>query len=41
VLHVPKSIIPLSSSVLDPAVYPHVEKTMGIELAKYALSREG
>lgn len=40
VLHVPKSIIPLSSSVLDPSVYPHVEKTMGIELARYALSRE-
>jgi len=37
VLHVPKTIIPLSSSVLDPSVYPHVEKTMGIELAKYAL----
>ncbi|WP_127144965.1 DUF917 domain-containing protein [Pelagibacterium montanilacus] len=41
VLHVPKSVIPLSSSVLDPAVYPHVEKTMGIELARYALSEEG
>jgi DUF917 family protein len=38
VLHVDKSIIPLSSSVLDPAVYPHVEKSMGIELARYALS---
>jgi uncharacterized protein len=37
VLHVPKKIIPLSSSVLDPAVYPPVEKAMGIELAKYAL----
>ncbi len=37
VLHVPKSIIPLSSSVLDPTVYPYVEKAMGIELAKYAL----
>jgi len=41
VLHVPKSIIPLSSSVLDPAVYPHVEKTMGIDLASYALCKEG
>lgn len=40
VLHVPKSIIPLSSSVLDPAVYPHVEKTMGIDLATYALAQE-
>lgn len=37
VLHVPKKIIPLASSVLDPAVYPSVEKAMGIELAKYAL----
>lgn len=37
ILHVPKTIIPLSSSVKDPAVYPHVEKSMGIELAKYAL----
>jgi DUF917 family protein len=37
VLHVPKRVIPLSSSVLDPAVYPPVEKAMGIELAKYAL----
>lgn len=37
VLHVPKTIIPLSSSVLDPTVYPYVEQSMGIELAKYAL----
>jgi DUF917 family protein len=37
ILHVPKGIIPLSSSVKDPAVYPHVEKSMGIELARYAL----
>lgn len=37
VLHVPKSVIPLSSSVRDPAVYPFVEERMGIELAKYAL----
>ena len=35
VLHVPKKLIPLSSSVLDPAVYPPVEKAMGIEIAKY------
>jgi len=41
VLHVPKSVIPLSSSVLDPAVYPSVEKAMGIELAKYALAVPG
>ena len=38
VLHVPKKVIPLSSSVLDPAVYPPVEQAMGIDLAKYALS---
>ena len=37
VLHVPKTIIPLASSVLDPTVYPSVEKAMGIELARYAL----
>ena len=39
VLHVPKSIIPLASSVLDPTVYPSVEKAMGIELARYALEK--
>jgi DUF917 family protein len=38
VLHVPKSVIPLASSVLDPAVYPSVEKAMGIEIGKYALA---
>jgi DUF917 family protein len=38
VLHVPKTLIPLSSSVVDPAVYPPVEAAMGIELARYALS---
>lgn len=37
VLHVPKRVIPLSSSVIDAAVYPPVEKAMGIEIAKYAL----
>lgn len=37
ILHVPKSVIPLSASVLDPTVYPHCEKLIGIELAKYAL----
>ncbi len=35
VLHVPKEIIPLSASVLDPSVYPPVEKAMGIEISKY------
>ncbi|QRI65535.1 DUF917 family protein [Shinella sp. PSBB067] len=39
VLHVPKTIIPLASSVLDPTVYPSVEKAMGIELARYALAK--
>ena len=38
VLHVPKTVIPLASSVLDPSVYPPVEKAMGIEIARYALA---
>lgn len=38
ILHVPKDIIPLSASVLDPTVYPVVEKAMGIEIARYALA---
>jgi DUF917 family protein len=37
VLHVAKTVIPLASSVLDPSVYPSVEKAMGIEIARYAL----
>ncbi|ODT75956.1 MAG: hypothetical protein ABS76_32575 [Pelagibacterium sp. SCN 64-44] len=37
VLHVPKTIIPLSASVRDPSVYPFVEDRMGIELKSYAL----
>ncbi|HWL30768.1 MAG TPA: DUF917 family protein [Xanthobacteraceae bacterium] len=37
VLRVPKSVIPLSSSVTDPAVYPSVEKALGINLTDYAL----
>lgn len=41
VLHVPKGIIPLSSSVRDPSVYPPVEEAMGIEIAKYALEGAG
>ncbi|PAF43426.1 DUF917 family protein [Helicobacter sp. 11S03491-1] len=40
VFHIPKTKIPLSSSVKDPSVYPHVEKTLGIELAKYALQKD-
>ena len=38
VLHVPKEIIPLSSSVRDASVYPPVEKALGIEIARYALA---
>jgi DUF917 family protein len=38
ILHVPMDIIPLSASVLDPTVYPVVEKAMGIEIARYALA---
>jgi DUF917 family protein len=37
ILHVPKTLIPLGAGVLDPAVYPSVEKAMGIDLASYAL----
>lgn len=37
VLHVPKTGIPLSSSVRDPSVYPVVERALGIEIARYAL----
>ena len=37
ILHVPKTLIPLSSSVKDPSVYPICERIMGIDLAKYAL----
>ncbi|SFA81491.1 hypothetical protein SAMN03159496_00527 [Rhizobium sp. NFR07] len=36
-LHVPKTIIPLSSSVKDPSVYPICEKALGISIADYAL----
>ncbi|PWE56060.1 DUF917 domain-containing protein [Metarhizobium album] len=38
ILHVPKEIIPLSASVLDPTVYPSVEKAMGIDIAKYVFA---
>ncbi len=37
-LHVPKSLIPLASGVRDPAVYPPVERAMGIDIARYALA---
>jgi uncharacterized protein len=38
VLRIAKNVIPLSSSVTDPSVYPIVEKALGINLTKYALS---
>ncbi|MCC2610579.1 DUF917 domain-containing protein [Neorhizobium petrolearium] len=37
-LHVPKTIIPLSSSVKDPSVYPIAETALGISIADYALA---
>lgn len=36
-LHVDRRHLPLSSSVTDPTVYPIVESTLGIAIAKYAL----
>jgi DUF917 family protein len=38
VLRIAKDVIPLSSSVTDPSVYPVVEKALGINLTDYALS---
>lgn len=38
VLHVHKKHLPLSSSVVDPSVYPHVEAILGINLSDYALN---
>ncbi|MEH2480815.1 DUF917 family protein [Nitrobacteraceae bacterium AZCC 2146] len=38
VLRIAKNVIPLSSSVTDPSVYPIVEKALGINLTDYALS---
>jgi DUF917 family protein len=40
VLHVPKTIIPLSAGVLDPSVYPPVEAAMGIQIARYIFETE-
>lgn len=37
VLHVPRALIPLSSSVRDPSVYPVVEQALGIDITSYAL----
>ena len=38
VLHVAKAHLPLSSSVRDPAVYPVVERALGIDMVSYALA---
>jgi DUF917 family protein len=38
VLRIAKDVIPLSSSVTDPSVYPVCEKALGISLAEYALA---
>lgn len=38
VLHVPKALIPLSSSVRDASVYPVAERALGIAIAAYALA---
>jgi uncharacterized protein len=37
-LRVAKQHLPLSSSITDPSVYPIVEKTLGIDVASYALA---
>jgi uncharacterized protein len=39
VLRIAKDVIPLSSSVSDPSVYPVCEKALGINLTDYALDR--
>jgi uncharacterized protein len=39
VLRIGKDVIPLSSSVTDPCVYPVCEKALGINLADYALGK--
>lgn len=40
IFHVGKSLIPLSSSISDPAVYPPVERALGINISNYALGKE-
>jgi hypothetical protein len=37
IFHIEKSHLPLSSSVKDPSVYPVVETSLGIPIARYAL----
>jgi DUF917 family protein len=39
VLRIAKDVIPLSSSVTDPSVYPVCEKALGINLTDYALGK--
>jgi uncharacterized protein len=39
VLSISKDVIPLSSSVSDPSVYPVCEKALGINLTDYALGK--
>jgi DUF917 family protein len=39
VLRIRKDVIPLSSSVSDPSVYPPCERALGIALADYALGK--
>lgn len=39
ILRVAKTCIPLSASVIDPSVYPPVEKALGINLSDYALNQ--
>ncbi|MDH0616665.1 MULTISPECIES: DUF917 family protein [unclassified Agrobacterium] len=36
-LHVPKTLIPIGAGLMDPAIYVHPEKVMGINLTNYAL----
>jgi len=40
IFHVGKHLIPLSSSISDPAVYPPVEKALGINISDYALGKK-
>ncbi|EXI61254.1 hypothetical protein MHD_11050 [Mannheimia granulomatis] len=40
VFHIDKNKIPLSSSVIDPSVYPPVEAILGIDLHSYALGEK-
>lgn len=37
IIAVSKRDLPMGSGILDPAIYPDVERTMGVPLARYAL----